>query len=78
MFNSFICSDTFREIGGSPEVPNEDVGVSCEIVEFGETGVVHEPLARTSPRRLQEYGLVGMVLYYYTLKLRRLRKSIQP
>lgn len=69
-FNIFIRSDTFREIGGFPEVPNEDVAFSREIVEFGETGVVHEPLVRTSPRRLQEYGLIGMVLYYYKLKLR--------
>ncbi|WP_435175462.1 glycosyltransferase [Halorussus sp. AFM4] len=72
-FNCFVRRDAYADVGGFPDVPNEDTAFSRELGREWPTGYHPEVLAATSARRIAESGLTGTLYHYLKLDWRRLR-----
>ncbi|WP_101297901.1 glycosyltransferase [Halegenticoccus soli] len=72
-FNFFVESGAYREVGGFPNVPNEDTAFSRRLAAYGETAYHPDVLVETSPRRIGELGLTGTLYHYLKLDWGRYR-----
>lgn len=75
-FNFFVDAGAYAAAGGFPNVANEDTAFSRRLGERGRTGYHPDALVETSPRRIDEFGLTGTLLYYLRLDARRLRAGL--
>lgn len=72
-FNAVVPADDFSAVGGFPDAPNEDVGLSERLRERGPTAVHPARLVATSARRIERLGLAGVAAHYLRKELRRRR-----
>ncbi|WP_129116511.1 glycosyltransferase [Halegenticoccus tardaugens] len=72
-FNFFVAGDAYHEVGGFPNVPNEDTAFSRRLGAYGETAYHPGALVETSPRRIRESGLTGTLYHYLKLDWGRYR-----
>ncbi|WP_162224359.1 glycosyltransferase [Halorussus amylolyticus] len=72
-FNCFVRRDAYFDIGGFPNVPNEDTAFSRELGRIAATGYHPEVLAETSARRISRLGLTGTLYHYLRLDWSRIR-----
>lgn len=72
-FNTLVRREAFDEVGGFPDVPNEDTAFSRRLGREYATGYYREPLVETSGRRIERLGLTGTLWHYLTLDADRLR-----
>ncbi|WP_135807033.1 glycosyltransferase [Halorussus marinus] len=72
-FNCFVRRNAYADVGGFPNVPNEDTAFSRELARRYPTGYHPEALVETSPRRVERLGLTGTLVHYLRLDWRRLR-----
>jgi len=70
-FNAVVSADDFCAVGGFPDAPNEDVGLSERLGERGPTAVHPAPLVVTAARWIERLGLVGVAAHYLREELRR-------
>ncbi|WP_440770596.1 glycosyltransferase [Natronorubrum sp. DTA28] len=74
-FNCVIHRRAFDELGGFPEVPNEDTAFSRRLARRYPTGYCPEMLVESSGRRIAADGLTGTLWHYATLDIERIRQS---
>lgn len=72
-FNCFVHRRAFEEIGGFPEVSNEDTAFSRRLARRYPTAYCPTVLVESSGRRIVEDGLTGTLWHYARLDLERLR-----
>ncbi|QLK27749.1 glycosyltransferase [Natrinema zhouii] len=72
-FNCFVHRRAFEEIGGFPEVSNEDTAFSRRLARRYPTAYCPTVLVESSGRRIVEDGLTGTLWHYARLDLDRLR-----
>ncbi|PGF16256.1 glycosyl transferase family 2 [Natrinema sp. CBA1119] len=72
-FNCFVHRRAFEEIGGFPEVSNEDTAFSRRLARRYPTAYCPTVLVESSGRRITEDGLTGTLWHYARLDLERLR-----
>ena len=74
-FNCVVHRRAFDELGGFPEVPNEDTAFSRRLASRYPTGYCPEVLVKSSGRRIAADGLTGTLWHYATLDVARIRQS---
>jgi len=74
-FNFFARRDAYFDVGGFPDVPNEDTAFSRELARRYPTGYHPAALVETSPRRVERLGLTGTLLHYLRLDWGRIRAA---
>jgi glycosyltransferase involved in cell wall biosynthesis len=72
-FNCFVRRDAYFDVGGFPDVPNEDTAFSRTLGREWPTGYHPEVLVETSARRIADSGLTGMLVHYLRLDWHRIR-----
>ena len=72
-FNCFVRRDAYFEVGGFPDVPNEDTAFSRELGREWATEYHPEVLVETSARRIANSGLTGTLVHYLRLDWHRIR-----
>ncbi|WP_255192039.1 glycosyltransferase [Natronobeatus ordinarius] len=72
-FNCVVHHDAFDEVGGFPDVPNEDTAFSRNLGRTMPTGYCPQVLVETSGRRIADLGLTGTLAYYLDEDVDRLR-----
>jgi glycosyltransferase involved in cell wall biosynthesis len=72
-FNCFVHRRAFEEIGGFPEVANEDTAFSRVLADRLPTAYYPKVLVESSGRRIAEQGLTGTLWHYLHLDIERLR-----
>jgi len=72
-FNCFVRRDAYFDVGGFPDVPNEDTAFSRELARRYPTGYHPAALVETSPRRVERLGLTGTLVHYLRLDWGRIR-----
>jgi len=68
-FNTFVTADAFRISGGFRDVPLEDADYARRLHKTGKTCFFTDNFVITSPRRLDEMGLLFSLRYYFELEL---------
>ncbi|MFQ6136283.1 MAG: glycosyltransferase [Candidatus Hydrothermarchaeales archaeon] len=76
-FNINVRKDAFEKLNGFKDVPLEDVEFSIAMRNLGKTRYFMDFLVITSPRRLEEMGLLGGVRYYIEMELVRRNPSLK-
>ena len=74
-FNCVVHRRTFDDLGGFPDVPNEDTAFSRKLGRQYPTGYCPEVLIESSGRRIANDGLTGTLWHYVTLDVERIRRS---
>ncbi|QSX00105.1 glycosyltransferase [Haloterrigena alkaliphila] len=74
-FNCVVHRRAFEDIGGFPEVPNEDTAFSRRIGRRYPTGYCPTVLVESSGRRIADHGLTGTLWHYLRLDVGRLRAN---
>lgn len=74
-FNLLIRRDIFAEVGGFPEVGNEDTAFSRLVGSAYPTGYYPGVLVESSGRRIAMQGLTGTLYHYARLDHERLRAA---
>ena len=74
-FNTLVGRAAFEDVGGFPDVPNEDTAFSRRLGRRTPTGYCPAVLVETSGRRVADAGLSGTLYHYLRLDWRRLRTS---
>ncbi len=72
-FNCFVHRRAFNDVGGFPNVPNEDTAFSRRLARSYPTDYCSQVLVESSGRRIAESGLTGTLWHYSRLDLERLR-----
>ncbi|WP_254762265.1 glycosyltransferase [Natrinema marinum] len=72
-FNCFVHRRAFEELGGVPDVPNEDTAFSRMLSRRYPTAYCPTVLVERSGRRIADLGLTGTLWHYARLDVRRLR-----
>ncbi|QRV13835.1 glycosyltransferase [Haloterrigena salifodinae] len=72
-FNCVVHRRAFDDVGGFPEVPNEDTAFSRLLGRRYPTGYCPAVLAESSGRRIADCGLTGTLWHYLRLDVGRLR-----
>ncbi|GAB7019669.1 glycosyltransferase [Halostagnicola bangensis] len=72
-FNCFVHRRAFHDIGGFPNVANEDTAFSRRLARSYPTGYCSQVLVESSGRRIAESGLTGTLWHYGRLDLERVR-----
>ncbi|MFC6765639.1 glycosyltransferase [Natrinema soli] len=72
-FNCFVHRRAFEEIGGFPDVSNEDTAFSRRLARRYPTAFCPTVLVESSGRRIADRGLTGTLWHYARLDLERLR-----
>lgn len=68
-FNTFVTADAFKISGGFRDVPLEDADFARRLHKMGKTCFFTDNFVITSPRRLDEMGLLFSLKYYFELEL---------
>ncbi len=68
-FNTFVTADAFKSSGGFHNVPLEDDDYAHRLHKIGKTCFFTDNFVITSPRRLDEMGLLSSWRYYFELEL---------
>ncbi|SEW17369.1 glycosyltransferase [Natrinema salifodinae] len=74
-FNCFVHRRAFDEIGGFPDVANEDTAFSRRLARRYPTAYCPTVLVESSGRRIAEHGLTGTLWHYLRLDVDRLRAN---
>ncbi|WP_436345566.1 glycosyltransferase [Natronorubrum sp. FCH18a] len=74
-FNCVVHRQAFDELGGFPNIPNEDTAFSRRLARRYPTGYCPTVLVESSGRRIAEDGLTGTLWHYATLDVERIRRS---
>ncbi|WP_137289182.1 glycosyltransferase [Natronorubrum halophilum] len=74
-FNCVVHHRAFDELGGFPDVPNEDTAFSRRLAGRYPTGYCPAVLVESSGRRIAEDGLTGTLWHYVTLDVERIRRT---
>lgn len=74
-FNTFVHARAFDEVGGFPDVPNEDTAFSRRLAKRYPTGYYPDVLVESSGRRIAADGLTGTLWHYLRLDAGRVRQS---
>jgi len=77
-FNLFVRADAYDDVGGFPDVPNEDTAFSRRLGRSHDTAYSRRVLAETSGRRVAADGLTGALVHYVRLDWRRVRAEPTP
>jgi glycosyltransferase involved in cell wall biosynthesis len=72
-FNCVVRREAYFDVGGFPDVPNEDTAFSRTLGRKLATGYHPEVLVETSARRIAELGLTGTLVHYLRLDWHRIR-----
>ena len=72
-FNCLVHRRAFDDVGGFPEVPNEDTAFSRLLGRRYPTGYCPTILVESSGRRIADHGLTGTLWHYARLDAGRLR-----
>ncbi|MDF9744961.1 glycosyltransferase [Natrinema salsiterrestre] len=72
-FNCLVHRRAFEEIGGFPEVANEDTAFSRALARRLPTAYCPNVLVESSGRRIADQGLTGTLWHYLSLDVERLR-----
>jgi len=68
-FNTFVTADAFRRSGGFRDVPLEDADYARRMHKMGKVRFFTDNFVITSPRRLEEMGLLSAMRYYFEFDL---------
>ncbi|WP_081655546.1 glycosyltransferase [Halopiger goleimassiliensis] len=74
-FNTLVHRRAFEEVGGFPDVSNEDTAFSRRLARRYPTAYRREVLVDSSGRRIADSGLTGTVWHYARLDVDRLRAT---
>ena len=72
-FNCFVHRAAYDDVGGFPNVPNEDTAFSRRLGRSYDTGYCSRVLVESSGRRIADAGLTGVLWHYGRLDLERVR-----
>ncbi|SFS42593.1 glycosyltransferase [Halostagnicola kamekurae] len=72
-FNCFVRRDAYHDVGGFPNVPNEDTAFSRRLARSYDTGYCARALVESSGRRIADAGLTGTLWHYGRLDVERVR-----
>jgi glycosyltransferase involved in cell wall biosynthesis len=72
-FNCVVRRDAYFDVGGFPDVPNEDTAFSRKLGRERPTGYHPDVLVETSARRIAELGLTRTLYHYLRLDWHRIR-----
>jgi len=68
-FNTCVLKDKFEKVGGFKSGLLEDVQLSRDLNLLGKTKYLLEKKVITSSRKLERWGLLGTLRYYFELGL---------
>ncbi|ELY24948.1 family 2 glycosyl transferase [Natrialba magadii ATCC 43099] len=74
-FNCVVHRRAFHDVGGFPDVPNEDTAFSRRLGRQYPTAYHPDVLVASSGRRITDDGLTGTLWHYLRLDVGRLRSS---
>lgn len=74
-FNTVVRRTVFDDVGGFPDVPNEDTAFSRRLARRYPTGYCPDVLVESSGRRVAADGLTGTLWHYATLDAERMRTA---
>ncbi|MDQ2050570.1 glycosyltransferase [Natronolimnohabitans sp. A-GB9] len=74
-FNVVVHRRAFDDLGGFPDVPNEDTAFSRRLARQYPTGYCPAVLIESSGRRIAADGLIGTLWHYLSLDIERIRHS---